>query len=72
MSATAAQARTTTRIYGIWLRRRGAENDPHATVEVYAETPNGWKLVITEPYDANFSHEVTALGIENSPSKDPA
>lgn len=71
MSIATARARMTTPVYGIWLRRRGGENDPKAAVEVYVETESGWKLVITEPVGANFSHEVLALGIDNAPSKEP-
>jgi len=55
-------------IKGVWLMRKGGENDPRAEVEVHVETAEGWQHVITEPIDANFSHAVSSDGIRNSPS----
>lgn len=54
-------------ITGVWVMRRGGEADPNANVEVYVELPDGWRHVITEPLESNFSHAVSADGIRNSP-----
>ena len=53
-------------ISGVWVMRRGGENDPNARVEVYVELPDGWHHVITEPLNSNFSHAVSPDGIRNS------
>lgn len=54
-------------ITGVWLMRKGSENDPKARVEVHVELPDGWHHVITEPLGANFSHAVSPSGIRQSP-----
>lgn len=57
-------------ISGVWLMRRGGENDPKAAVEVYVEVEGQWRHVITESLNSNFSHCVSAFGIEGSPLAD--
>lgn len=50
--------------------RTGGEDDPRAQAEVYVETAEGWRKVITEPLSANFSHSVSSDGIRESPLAD--
>jgi hypothetical protein len=57
-------------IKGVWLMRHGGENDPRAQAEVHVETDEGWRKVIVEPLNANFSHAVSPDGIRNSPASD--
>jgi len=45
-------------INGVWIRRRGGENDPNAAVEVLVELQDGWHSVMQEPLGANFSSAV--------------
>lgn len=53
-------------IDGVWIRRVGGENDPHAKVEVLLQLQDGWHRVAEEPLSANFSHCVGATGILRS------
>ncbi len=48
-------------VKGIWLRRVGDE------VQVLAEGEDGWRIVITEPLDGQFSHIVEPGGIASAP-----
>lgn len=57
-------------ITGIWLTRKGGENDPNAEVQVHVEVDGNWRRVITEPLGANFSHAVSSDGIRSSPLSD--
>lgn len=54
-------------VTGVWLIRRGGEGNPKATVEVHVQVDGLWRHVITEPISGNFSHEVSSVGIKNSP-----
>lgn len=53
-------------VNGVWIRRRGGEDDPHAVVEVYVELGDGWHKVIEEPLSANFSTCAGVQGIMRS------
>ncbi len=48
-------------VKGIWLRRIGDE------VQVLAEGEGGWRIVITEAIDGQFSHIVETSGIASAP-----
>ena len=52
---------------GVWIRRRGGENDQHAKVEVLVEMGGEWRLLGSEPLDASFSHIWEPAGIESAP-----
>lgn len=48
-------------VRGIWLRKIGD------SVQVLAEGDDGWRLVIEEAADGNFSHIVEPSGILSAP-----
>lgn len=54
-------AKETVAVSGLWLRRMGDD------VEVLVEIDGVWRLAITEPLDANFSHIAETGGLRLAP-----
>lgn len=52
-------------IQDIWLIREGGENDDNASVVVYVKRGGIWYEAIRESSKSNFSHCISANGLES-------
>ncbi len=49
-------------VTGVWLYRKGAQENGPFEIQVWVEIGGEWYIGITEPSTANFSH---ALNLQN-------
>lgn len=50
-------------VSGVWLRRRGSENDPSARVEMLVEVDGAWRVVASELLSGMFGVIAEPAGI---------